>query len=82
MRKTSLLLIALTGLIAAALTTPAFGGENKEVTVTGEGKCAKCALHEGDKCQSVIQAQEDGKTVTYYLAQNKVSKSFHENLQG
>ena len=70
---------ALAGLLVAGLAIPAFAAD-KEVTITGEGKCAKCALHETDKCQTVIQTQEDGKTVTYYLAHNKVSKDFHENV--
>jgi hypothetical protein len=67
--------IALAGLLAI----PAFAAD-KEVTITGEGKCAKCALHETDKCQGVIQTTEDGKPVTYYLAQNATSKDFHENI--
>jgi hypothetical protein len=80
MRKTSLQL-ALTALLAGALTLPAFAADtSKEVILTGEGKCAKCQLKETDKCQNVIQTQEDGKTVTYYLEQNKVSKNFHESL--
>ena len=68
-------LVALVGLLAI----PAFAAD-KEVTITGEGKCAKCALHETSKCQNVIQTEENGKTVTYYLAQNSTSKDFHENL--
>ena len=59
------------------LATPALA---KEVTVTGEGKCAKCALHETDKCQNVVQVAKKHKTVTYYLVQNDVSKKFHEDL--
>ena len=62
-----------------ALTLPALAAD-KEVTITGEGMCAKCALHMTDKCQNAIQTKEDGKTVTYLLAQNQVSKDFHENL--
>jgi len=68
-------LIALTALLAI----PAFAAD-KEVTITGEGKCAKCALHETDKCQNAIQTEENGKKVTYYLTQNNISKDFHENL--
>ena len=68
-------LIACAGLLAV----PAFAAD-KEVTITGEGMCAKCALHETSKCQNVIQTQEDGKTVNYYLTQNGVSKDFHDNL--
>jgi len=67
-------IIALAGLLAL----PALAAD-KEVTITGEGMCAKCALHETDTCQNVIQTQEDGKTVTYYLAQNDVSKAFHHD---
>ncbi len=50
------------------------------ITVTGEGKCAKCALKETDKCQNVIQVEEGGKTVTYYLAKNKVANAYHKNV--
>ena len=72
-------MFALAALLVTVLATTAVAA-SKEVTITGEGMCAKCALHETEKCQTVIQTQEDGKTVTYYLAQNKVSKEFHENV--
>jgi hypothetical protein len=78
MKKTSLL-IALTGLLVTTLAAPVFAAD-KEVTISGEGKCGKCALKQADQCQNVIQTQEDGKTVTYWLAQNETSKGFHENL--
>ena len=68
-------IIALAGLLAI----PAFAAD-KEVTITGDAKCAKCALHETKECQNVIQTQEGGKTVTYYLADNSTSKDFHENV--
>ncbi|HEX4263636.1 MAG TPA: DUF6370 family protein [Verrucomicrobiae bacterium] len=68
-------LIALVGLLAI----PAFAAD-KEVTITGEGTCAKCALHETSKCQNVIQTEENGKKVTYYLTDNSTSKDFHENV--
>jgi hypothetical protein len=54
--------------------------EAKTVTITGEGKCAKCALKESDKCQNVIQTKEDGKTVTYYIVKNDVADKFHKNV--
>jgi Family of unknown function (DUF6370) len=50
------------------------------ITVTGEGKCAKCALKETDKCQNVIEVEEGGKTTTYYLAPNKVAKAYHKTV--
>jgi hypothetical protein len=84
MKKTTILLTAVAGLILLAVTTPSFAadsGTNKERTITGDAKCAKCALHEGEKCQTVIQLEnKKGKTVTYYLAENDVSKAFHENV--
>lgn len=51
-----------------------------EVTITGEGQCAKCSLKETPKCQNAIVVEEGGKKTTYYLAQNKVSKAFHKNV--
>ncbi len=50
------------------------------VTITGEGKCAKCALKEQDKCQNVIVVEEAGKSVNYYLAPNKVAKAYHKTI--
>lgn len=68
-------LIALAGLLAI----PVFAAD-KEVTITGQGTCAKCALHETADCQTVIQTKEHGQKVTYYLADNPTSKDFHENI--
>ena len=82
MKKTSLLLVAVAGLLVLAFATPTFAAEkSKERTITGEGKCAKCMLKETEKCQSVIQVEnKKGKTVTYYLTENDVSKAFHQNV--
>src|SRR3954451_24240460 len=52
----------------------------EEKTVTGEGQCAKCSLKETKKCQNAIVTNEGGQKVTYYLAQNAVSKAFHKNV--
>ena len=73
-------IIAIAAIVALGLAWSVQAAEKQEMTITGEGKCAKCALHEGDKCQTVIQTQEDGKTVTYYVKDNKVSKDFHQNV--
>ncbi len=72
----SLVLVAIASTASAADT-----GKSKEKTITGEAKCAKCALKESDKCQTVIQTENTkGKTVTYWLANNDVAKNFHENV--
>lgn len=80
MKKTIQLVTAVAGIAAFTCTTPLAAAEKGEVTVTGEGKCAKCALKEADKCQNVIEAKEDGKKVTYYLTKNEVSNDFHDNI--
>lgn len=76
---TSSLIAGIAALTVLASAVPSFA-EDKEVTLTGEGKCAKCALHETEKCQTVIQTTEDGKTVNYYVAQNDVAKKFHKTV--
>ncbi len=81
MTKRLFLLCAATALLSFTLAAPSFAGEkSKEMTITGEGMCAKCKLHETDKCQNVIQVEKKGKKVNYYLADNDVSKEFHGNL--
>jgi hypothetical protein len=79
--KISTFLAAITGTLLLTLTTatPAFAA-GKEVTLQGEAKCAKCSMHEADKCQTVIQTKEDGKTVTYWVTQNDVAKAFHKEV--
>jgi Family of unknown function (DUF6370) len=79
MKKSSLFV----ALFAVALFTSGglFGAAAaKEVTITGDGACAKCVLHETEDCQTAIQTMENGQKVTYYLADNAVSKDFHKNV--
>jgi hypothetical protein len=64
-------------LIATSLTFTAAFAADKDVTITGDGQCAKCSLKETSKCQNAIKTA-DGKT--YYLTDNKVSKSFHDEI--
>jgi hypothetical protein len=54
--------------------------EAKEITIKGEGKCGKCALKETASCQNVIQVEKGKNKGTYYLAQNQVSKDFHDTI--
>ena len=73
-----------TGNGSPAVTAPGGGGSDhgsgKKVSVTGEAKCAKCILHEGDTCRTVIQTKEDGKVVTYYVVRNKVAENFSTDV--
>jgi RecG-like helicase len=79
MKKSILLVASVAAFVLAATTTRTFA-EDKEITISGDGKCAKCALKETEKCQNVIQTKKDGKEVTYYFVKNEVSEKFHENL--
>lgn len=67
-------LLVLTGIALATITTT-FAAD-KEITVKGEGACAKCALHKSDECQNTIK-DKDG--VIYYLEGDK-STAFHKNV--
>jgi RecG-like helicase len=68
-------------LVSGLTMTLAFTARaDDEKTITGEGKCAKCALKETKECQNVVQVKEGDKAVTYYLVHNAVSKKFHENI--
>ncbi len=81
MKRTLTITAGVAGLMLLAWAAPARAATaDKEVTITGEAKCAKCALHEGDKCQTVIQTEANGKIVNYYVADNDVAKKFHDNV--
>lgn len=73
--------LAAIGMLAL-LTSPSLAAnqEGKEITIKGEGKCAKCLLKETTSCQNVIEVKKHKKTKAYYLVQNEVSKNFHEDL--
>ncbi len=81
MKRTSVILAGAIGLFMLALAVPAVAEDKgKEITITGDAKCGKCALKETAKCQNVIQVEKDGKKTTYYLAENDTSKKFHSNV--
>ena len=77
--KKSLALVAGVALFLSAAAARTVAAEDT-VTITGEGKCAKCALKETKECQNVIQTEKEGKKVKYYLVANDVSKEFHGKL--
>jgi hypothetical protein len=81
MKKLLIASAAVIGMLVL-VASPAFAQheEGKEITIKGEGKCGKCALKETASCQNVIQVEKGKHKGTYYLAQNEVSKSFHDNI--
>jgi len=83
MKKIKLIITLLTGMALVGMASNALAADAaKETTITGSMVCGKCTLHETKECQNVVQVQKDGKTVNYYLKQNKVSKAAHEPICG
>ena len=87
--KKSLFAVLATSALMLAMAAPSFAEdketketkEPKVVTITGVGTCAKCSLKEATACQNVIQVEnKKGKKISYYLAQNDISKDFHKNI--
>ena len=68
-------MLAVCGLFLGASLT-VLAAEDK--TITGEAKCAKCALSEAKACQNVVVVKEGDKSVNYYMdANNAVAKANH-----
>jgi hypothetical protein len=84
MKKPILFIAVAAGLLLAASTSRllAVDAAGKEVTVTGSMVCGKCKLHDTKSCQNVVQVEQDGKTVNYYLAQNDTAKASHKSICG
>lgn len=82
MKKLKLSIAFLAVLALAGFTSSARADDTaaKETTITGSMVCGKCTLHETKSCQNVIQVEQDGKTVNYYLAKNDVSDAMHEDV--
>ena len=82
MKKSIMFLAIAAGLLLAVSTSRLLAVEaaSKEVTITGKALCTKCALHESSECQTAIQTEKDGKTVTYYLTPNDTATAFHKNI--
>jgi hypothetical protein len=75
-----LLLILAAGLLAVVFTSCTTPRQSNEVTMTGMMVCGKCKLHVTKECQNVLQVQQDGQTVNYFLVMNQVSTDFHDNI--
>ena len=76
------LMVLLAAGLFLSTTLPTLQAEDSDspVTLTGLLVCGKCTLHLCSECQNVLQVQQDGKTVNYWLKQNGVSKDFHSNV--
>src|SRR5262245_28084502 len=84
MKRTFAVIASVAALMLAANTSVLAKEKvkGKEITITGEAKCAKCMLKEADakECATVIQVEKKNKTQNYYVVQNDVSKAFHDDV--
>jgi hypothetical protein len=81
MKRSKLLAMLVAGLLVAAFTSCSTMHKSDEVTMTGTMVCSKCKLHITPECQNVLQVtDQNGNTVNYFLAQNDISKDFHDNI--
>lgn len=71
-------LLKFVSIAALSFSVSAFAAD-KEVTLSGEGKCAKCALKKSDSCQNVLEVKNKDATKLYYLT-GDVSKAFHGEI--
>ena len=70
MKKSILFLTVAAGLLMAVSTSRLLAADaaSKEVTITGNAVCAKCALHEADKsARPSSRPRWLAKAVNYYL---------------
>ncbi len=77
MRK--LLMLAAAGVLFSGLALVK-ADDDKKVTISGEGMCAKCALKETKTCQNAVIVTTDGKKETYYLVHTGISKKSHSSM--
>jgi hypothetical protein len=80
MTKLKLTLALMAGLAMAGAAFTAQAADSKAITITGNMVCGKCTLHETASCQNVIQVEQDGKTVKYYLTKNDTSDAMHDDV--
>jgi hypothetical protein len=82
MRKFKLLLLLAAGLFLATFAQRALADDTNQVTLTGLMVCGKCKLHLTTECQNVLQVEQSGTNVNYFLVMNQVSTDFHDNICG
>lgn len=70
--------LSILTLLALGFSPLAFAADQK---LEGEAVCAKCQLHQADKCRAAIQVKTaDGKTETYLTEPNDEAKALHSEI--
>ena len=76
LRNLAVVLAVVIGLFVLAQAA-----DEKEVTINGSIKCAKCAMHKADAkdCQDVLVADDNTE---YYLVKNEVAEKYGHACKG
>lgn len=73
-------LFAIVAMLSLAAVRSYADEAGKEVTLKGTAVCAKCELHQTEKCQAALKVMEDGKDVVYYVKMDKEGKGLHKEI--
>jgi len=72
--------IALSLAVVLGFLTLAQAEDKKEVTLKGTMVCGKCTLKICPKCTNVLQVEEDGKTVNYFIEDKGGKAPYHKAI--
>jgi hypothetical protein len=56
-------------------------GKEKEITLTGDAICAKCALKQAQSCQLALQVDAGGYSIVYFLQPDEVRKRLEKQIE-
>jgi hypothetical protein len=72
--------MALSLAVALGFLTLALAEDKKEVTLKGTMVCGKCTLKICPKCTNVLQVEEGGKTVNYFIEDKGGKAPYHKAI--
>jgi hypothetical protein len=75
----TLLSVLAGGLLVAAMSLTGAAQDKKEVTLKGDGTCAKCELGQTQKCQDALDVKEGDLKGVYYIT-GKAAKGLHKDI--
>lgn len=67
------------GVLFLALALTGEAQDKKEVTLKGDGQCAKCSLGKTEKCQDAIDVKEGDNKGVFYI-KGKGAKGLHKDI--
>jgi hypothetical protein len=75
----TLLSLFVGGLLVLAMAMTGEAQDKKEVTLKGDGVCAKCGLSQTQKCQDALEVKEGDAKGVYYI-KGKGAAGLHRSI--